>query len=85
LASTAFASVAAGNNDSSAARKGARPVYFAETKGFTDCPVYDRYRLRAGDTLDGPAIIEDRESTVVVIPDCTARVDRSGNIIVDLA
>jgi N-methylhydantoinase A len=67
------------------ALKGRRPVYFPETKGYTDCPVYDRYKLRAGDRFEGPALVEDRESTVVIVPDSAARVDRDGNIIVDLS
>ena len=67
------------------ARKGRRPVYFPETVGYTDCPVYDRYKLRAGHRFDGPAVVEERESTVVIVPGSRAGVDRDGNIIVDLA
>jgi N-methylhydantoinase A len=84
MAATRFQDIAAGDGDAGRARKGERRVYFPETGGFIGCPVYDRYRLRAGDTLPGPAIIEERESTVVIIPDCEARVDRGGNIVVDL-
>ncbi len=80
----AFEPIEGGDGDPAAALKGLRAVYFPETNGFTDCPVYDRYKLRAGDTLAGPAIIEERESTVVVIPASCATVDRSGNIAVDL-
>ena len=50
------------------ARKGSRPVYFAEHDGFVDCAVFDRYRLFEGAAIEGPAIIEERESTVVVGP-----------------
>ena len=39
----------------------------------TDVPVYDRYRLGPGATFDGPAIVEERESTVVVGPECRRR------------
>jgi N-methylhydantoinase A len=67
------------------ALKGKRSVYFPETKGYTDCPVYDRYKLRAGDRFAGPALVEERESTVVIIPDSEAHIDRDGNIIVDLS
>ena len=45
-----------------------RPVYFPEYKGFTECPVYDRYRLGPGFTLTGPAVVEEKESTLVVGP-----------------
>ena len=45
-----------------AARRTTRSVYFAESKGFVDCPVYDRYKLSSGDVLQGPAIIEEMDS-----------------------
>src|SRR6185436_16688600 len=67
------------------ARKGSRPVYFPETSGFCDCPVYDRYQLAAGHAFDGPAVVEERESTVVILPGSRAEVDLEGNMIVDLA
>jgi N-methylhydantoinase A/oxoprolinase/acetone carboxylase beta subunit len=46
--------------------------------------VYDRYRLQPGAELRGPAIVEERESTVVVGPRDRARVDHLLNLIVDL-
>ncbi|MSP66563.1 MAG: hydantoinase/oxoprolinase family protein [Alphaproteobacteria bacterium] len=79
-----LAPLPAGDGSAKEAAKGTRPVYFPEAGGFTDCPVYDRYALRAGDTLAGPAVIEERESTVVVLPGSRARVDAAGNIVVDL-
>ena len=73
-----------GSGEPTAARKGSRPAYFPEQGGFVDCPVYDRYALRAGDRLIGPAVVEERESTAVLIPGCRALVDHHGNIVVDL-
>ena len=67
-----------------AARKGARPVYFGEAGGFVDTPVYDRYRMAPGAPVAGPAIVEERESTIVVPPDAVATPDIHGNLIVDL-
>ena len=61
-----------------------RPVYFPETEGFVDCPIYDRYRLTAGTTFTGPAVVEESESTIVVLPGCRAEVDRFGNLVVTL-
>src|SRR5690606_10000525 len=49
-------------------RKGSRPVYFAEAGGVVDTPVYDHYALAPGVAVRGPAIVEQRESTVVVGP-----------------
>jgi N-methylhydantoinase A len=74
-----------GDGTPTRASKGRRQVYFPETSGFCDCPVYDRYALRAGDAIVGPAIVEERESTVVVPPESRAEVDDHGNIILDLA
>jgi N-methylhydantoinase A len=66
------------------ARKPGRAVWFQESGGFTDCPVYDRYRLGAGDRISGPAIVEERESTIVLPPSSTSTVDGHGNLITDL-
>jgi N-methylhydantoinase A len=59
------------------ARKGTRKAYFPSAGGFVDTAVFDRYRLEAGDRVDGPAIVEERESTVVVPPSahCVVRGD----------
>jgi len=64
--------------------KDARPVWFPETSGFTDCTVYNRYRFSPGDVFPGPAIVEERESTIVLPPGSTTRVDPHGNLITEL-
>ena len=80
-----FSAVEATGSDATAALKGRRPVYFPETRGFCECPVYDRYQLGGGHRFDGPAVVEERESTVVIVPGSRAQVDRDGNLIVDLS
>lgn len=65
--------------------KGTRKAYFPERKDFIETSVYDRYALRPGTKLKGPAIIEERESTVVVSPDSSCSVDRFGNVIIDVS
>jgi N-methylhydantoinase A len=65
-----------------ATRKGERPAYFPETAGFIGCPVYDRYHLTPGMGLRGPAIIEERESTVVVGPGARVEVDPYQNVVI---
>ena len=62
-------------------RKGSRPVFFAEEGRFVDTPVYDHYALAPGVTAQGPAIIEQRESTVVVGPNASASLDAQFNLI----
>ena len=68
--------------DVSTARRTVRKVYFAEARGFIDCPSYDRYRLSAGGVVEGPAIVEEMDSTTVIHPGFRAEVDRFGNLLI---
>jgi 5-oxoprolinase (ATP-hydrolysing)/N-methylhydantoinase A len=61
-------------------QKGERTAYFPEVGGAVSVPVYDRYRLEAGDQLCGPCIVEERESTTVVGPGDQLRVDAQLNL-----
>jgi len=65
-----------------AARAGERPVYFDEPRGFAPTPIYRRERLLAGHVLAGPAIVEQMDSTTVVLPGAHARVDAHGNLVI---
>ena len=56
-----------------------RSAWFPET-GFTACLVHWRDGLTAGASLAGPAIVEALDTTVVVPPGWTARVDERGYI-----
>ena len=62
-------------------RKGTRPAYFPEYGRPMPTPVFDRYALRPGDTFPGPAIVEERESTVVVGPGGRFEIDGQGNLV----
>jgi N-methylhydantoinase A len=68
----------AAGTDPSAAELDTTEVYFDDA--YHETPVYDRDRLRAGNELDGPAVITEDDSTVVVQPAHVATVDRYGNI-----
>ena len=57
------------------APKSTRKAYFPEARGYVDTPVYDRYALQPGAAFQGPAIIEERESTTVAGPGAMLRVD----------
>jgi N-methylhydantoinase A len=72
-----------GMPDLAAALKARRAAYFPECEGFAEAPVYDRYRLVPGHTFPGPAIVEERESTVVVGPGARARVDDGLNLVIE--
>jgi N-methylhydantoinase A len=68
----------------SVARKGTRPVWFPEAGGFVETAVYDRYALRVGETIEGPAVFEENESTFVIGPDGYATILEDGTIDVRL-
>ena len=61
-----------------------RQAYSGIAKGFIPYTVYDRYKLYPGDEFQGPAIIEERESTVVVGEDASVSVDEFGFLWIDL-
>ncbi len=58
-----------------------RPIFLGD--GWTEAPVYDRAALGAGHCITGPAIIEQEDTTTLVLPGWNARVDDYGNL--DLA
>lgn len=47
--------------------------------------IYDRSRLKAGDVIQGPAIVTEMDSTTLIEADCIATVDGVGNILITLA
>jgi N-methylhydantoinase A len=58
--------------------KGRRPARFNGAAQPVD--VYDRGALALGQEIEGPAIIEERETTIVLLPGWRARVDATGCI-----
>ena len=63
--------------------KGQRPAYSGIAKDFIPYTVYDRYKLFPDATFKGPAIIEEKESTLVVGEDARVSVDEYGFLWVD--
>ena len=64
--------------------KTTRRAWFAESAGWIDTPVYDRYALGPGATFAGPAIVEERESTAVIGPGASCRVDEGLTLVVQM-
>lgn len=67
--------------DGTAEPAGRREVYF-KGPGRVQTPVYQRSTLPPGTVIAGPAIIEEREATTVVIPDTTVHVDDDLNLLI---
>ena len=67
------------------ALKGHRRAWVPEREAFAEVAVYDRYAMRAGAVVEGPAIIEEREATTIVPDACTLAVDEGLNLRLSLA
>jgi N-methylhydantoinase A len=67
----------------SAAVVGSRSAFFpGPPDRFVETQVYARTKLGAGHRIPGPAIVEQYDSTVVVLPEQTAEVDAYGNLLI---
>ncbi|MSQ37709.1 MAG: hydantoinase/oxoprolinase family protein [Chloroflexi bacterium] len=66
------------------ARKGERSMFSIEAGRFVTAAVYDRYRLAAGVSFGGPAIVEEREATVVIPSGGRVTVDQHLSLVLDL-
>ena len=69
--------------DPAAAAMGDRPVYFDD--GFIETPIFDHRRLAPGNRIEGPALIEGANTTLVVHPGQRITVDGFGNVLIAFA
>ncbi|WP_246107382.1 hydantoinase/oxoprolinase family protein [Puniceibacterium confluentis] len=74
-----------GGADASGAVAGSRAVWFPETRAFTDSTLYARDRLAPGMVFAGPAIVEQMDTTTLVPPGVTVRVDEIDNLVLELS
>ena len=65
-------------------KTGSRSAYFPENGEFVETTVYNRNAMTPGYRFEGPAIVEESESTLILGPGVQARVDNQLNLIVDL-
>jgi N-methylhydantoinase A len=70
--------------DARAAEFGRRDVWLREERAFVSCPLYDREMLRAGNHIEGPAIVEQMDATTLIAPGATATVDPYLNLMLEL-
>lgn len=63
--------------------RGSRAVRF-EGHGEVEAAILDRYAMAAGFTFQGPALVEERESTCVIPPGAACHIDEHLNLVIDL-
>ena len=59
-----------------------RQVHFSK---WWDTPVYKRETLRPGAVIQGPCIVEQADTTIIIEPGMTGRIDAFENILVEVA
>jgi N-methylhydantoinase A len=64
--------------------KNHRRLYFEEYGDWRETPVYDRAKLYTGHRIQGPAVIEERITTIIVHPNWDARIDEFGNVVMEV-
>ncbi len=73
-----------GGGEPKDAIKNQRKIYFEEYDSYRDVPVYDRGKLYVGHQVEGPAVIEERITTIIVHPKWNARIDEFGNVVMEV-
>jgi len=61
---------------------GQRPVWF-DIHAASTTPVFLRDRLQSGNIVRGPALVEQSDSTVVILPGQIGKVDPFGNLVIE--
>jgi len=81
LTVAAGAKGAKGASSVETARRGARPCLFAGSAARVDTPSYDWDRMEPGHCVTGPALIDDKTTTVLVVPGFVCEVDAYRNLV----
>ena len=64
--------------------KGTRPAYFLESRDFLDTPIFGGSSLVAGNTVTGPAIVEEPATTIVIPSGARAEVTSLGSYLISM-
>jgi len=73
-----------GGTTKEAAPKGERRAFFGDAGGWRTCCVFERGDLRSGNTVAGPALIEESGTVIVLYPGHRATIDVIGNLRVEV-
>jgi N-methylhydantoinase A len=63
---------------------GEREAYFPECGGMIRSKIIDRYRMKAIDAFEGPCLVEERESTTVILPGDVVSIDHFGHLVIEI-
>jgi N-methylhydantoinase A len=63
---------------------GEREAYFPELGGMIRSKIIDRYRMKRIDAFEGPCLVEERESTTVILPGDVVGVDHLGHLVIEI-
>jgi N-methylhydantoinase A len=69
--------------DADRGERGRRRVIF-ESSPVVDCPIYLRTGFRAGDRLEGPAVIEEVGATILLYPGDRMQVNEFGHLVIEV-
>jgi len=61
-----------------------REIFLSTEFGFRKCPVYERGKLRPGNQLAGPAIVEQMDTTTVLLPGDSCVMDEYRNLVIEI-
>jgi N-methylhydantoinase A len=76
--------LASSYHDGDAGERGKRQVLFDNERQAILCPIFLRSGLKAGDRLDGPAVIEEMGATILVYPGDKMHVNEFGHLVIDI-
>ena len=67
-----------------AAHKGKRPVYSVSALEYVETDVYDGDRMTAGNVIEGPAVIEENQTSIVILPGQRARLNEHLTYVIEV-
>jgi N-methylhydantoinase A len=76
--------LASSSRDSDKGERGKRPVIFGSGQPAVSCPIFLRSGFKAGDGLQGPAVIEEVGATILVYPGDRMQVNESGHLVIEV-
>lgn len=65
--------------------QGQRRIIFDHAEQSLSCPIFLRDGFKAGDRLDGPAVIEELGATILLYPGDKMQVNEFGHLVIDVA